>query len=143
MWITLVPADFASRLTAGEIAQIARANAQGDNRAEILTEVTNEVRGYVARRNPLGLPGTIPEELKNAALAIATARFINQFPDSGLLTRSREDAVVNAEKLLVATSKGDFAIVNSDNAAAEQPDVPLPSISRERRRFTEREERGL
>ena len=143
MWITLAPADFAGRLTVNEIATIARNNAQGDNSAAILVEVSGEVRGYVAGLNPLGPVGTVPDECKNAAMAIATERFINQFPDSGLLTPSREKAAESARDLLKQVALGRFKIVPPDLGAPVQPDTPLPAVSRERRRFGAREERGL
>ena len=44
----------------------------------MISDVTAEVRGYVRRRNTLGQSGTLPKELKNAAIDIIIYRAANR-----------------------------------------------------------------
>ena len=133
-WITLTETHLGERLAAAELAalQSAAVGAYGNTVPDVLASVVAEVRGRVAAngRNQLGAAGTIPDELKAAALAIARWRILSRLPGmKSMQDEARRAEYSDALALLAAVAKGEFAIqqpadpIDADTGAVE------PSIS--------------
>ena len=134
-WITLTETHLGERLAAAELAalQTAAVGAYGNTVPDVLDSVVAEVRGRVAAngRNQLGAAGTIPEELKAAALAIARWRILSRLPGvKSLQDEARRSEYADALSLLAAVADGKFAILQPATSL-EDADTgdPLPSIS--------------
>src|SRR4051812_27549529 len=114
-WITLTVDDVKPKLAAAELSALrsaALASGQGDPVAEILTEVVNEVRGYIAacERNTLGAGVTIPDKLKSATLAIVRYRAATRLPVKSFLTEDRVKENEAAVRLLEQVAGCKFAV---------------------------------
>jgi hypothetical protein len=133
-WITLTAADVQGTLTAPELSAArtaAIAVGQVDPLTDALARTVAEVRGYVggAQRNTLGEAGTIPDELKSAALDLVRYRVLTRLPlqGSSALIDQRKAAAEAAERLLREVAAGRFAIeqpatagdVNTGSGTAE------------------------
>ena len=98
-------------LTAAEIAKINAVANRGSLLAGVLAATVNKVRGRVAVLYALGPEGTIPDELEDACLKIASVAFLNQVPGGNLvLTEARQKAADDAEALLRDVAKGMFKV---------------------------------
>jgi hypothetical protein len=132
-WISISEEHLAERLSAPEInAAKTVALGGGDPIPEVLAAVVAEVRGRVAAhpRNRLGAEGTIPEELRAAALAIARWRVLSRLPGIRMLQDdARRLEYTDALALLSAVARGDFAIeqpedeIDADVGVAADPSV--------------------
>lgn len=114
-WNTLTEAKFLQHCTGAEATAIktaALASGQADPLADTLAKVVQEVRGYIAahQQNALGEGVTIPDELENAACAIARYRAFNRLPVKSLLTETRITEYKDALALLRDVAAGRFAI---------------------------------
>lgn len=135
-WITLVPDDLAERLAAPEYDAVRKAaiGVYGQEQAKVLADVVAEVRGRVAAcaRNSLGPAGTIPSELRAAALAIFRWRFLTRVPGlKALLTDARRDEYNDALRLLEATAACKYAVEQPPDGQVEPVDTGAlaPAIS--------------
>lgn len=129
MWITLQAADLLSGLTSPEYNAVRTAAIAGGQTgdsivAEILSQVTTEVRGRVAAcaKNTLGEAGTIPDECKAAAVDVAIFRICKRIPGKAVLTQERIDANSQALAFLRDVADCGVALVPPTTAApgAEQ-----------------------
>lgn len=118
MWITLTTDDVLSSLSGAEktaVQTAAKAGGQGDPLAAIVSEITNEVRGYIAARTSNQLSATlteIPDELKRAALARVRFEAFTRLPvGRSLLTEDRVAANDAAIALFRDVAAGRFSIV--------------------------------
>lgn len=126
MWITLTRAKLQDKLTGAEYNAVKGAalgaGQDADNLIdEALARVTKEVRGYVGgcKSNTLGATGTIPDELEDAALAMALVRFFNRVPNlKSLLSSTRLEAEKNAVELMKQVALCRFGIVPPETPAA-------------------------
>lgn len=114
-WATLTEAKFLQHCTGAEtnaIKTAALGTGQGEPLTDTLAKVVQEVRGYVAgnAQNTLGEGVTIPNELENAACAIARYRALNRLPVKSLLTETRIAEYRDALTLLRDVAAGRFAI---------------------------------
>lgn len=131
-WITLTSDDLAERLAAAELTtvQTAATGSYGDPVPDVLASVVAEVRGRVAAHasNRLGAAGTIPAELRAAALAIARWRVLSRLPGVRMLQDdARRLEYSDALSLLSAVSRGDFAVEQPDEAVeVDTGGVPPP-----------------
>ena len=121
-WITLTPNDLTERLTAPEYSAIktAATGSFGNPVPDVLAGVVAEVRGRVAAcaRNRLGPEGTIPEELRATALAIARWRVLSRLPGVGSLQDdARRHEYQDALALLGDVAACRFAIVQPAETA--------------------------
>lgn len=132
-WITIDTTKV--RLTPGEIARINNAIDKTTSLEEVAAQVTDEVRGYVGRRVPLGDAGTIPSELHDAALTMVAFRYLSNIPSVSLITEARKDAYEDALRLLKDASRGDFVVVGPPSPAPDQPTVPSPRIKPREKRY--------
>jgi hypothetical protein len=124
-WITLTEADVLTRLSGPELAALKTAALQGGQAnplPEVLSQITREVRGYVANcdRNRLGEGATIPDELESAALSRIRYELATRLPVSSLLTPARTQANADALTLLRDTAACRFTL--------EQPATPSPEV---------------
>jgi hypothetical protein len=143
-WITLTPANVTNgRLTAAEIAKVNSLASDATSIADLIPSVSRYVTGYIPRESPIGLDGTIPDELQEAACAIIVWRYVTQIPSTLLATEARKDAKDDAERFLRGpVARGDFRIVPPDTLAPEQPTTPSPHIELRPSRFKWRDESG-
>ena len=123
-WITLNESHVATRLTGPELAacrSAALAPGQANPLPEIVRQVINEVRGYIAanRQNTLGAGETVPDKLESCALAIIRYRLADRLPLKSLLTQERVSENEAAIRLLRDVAKGDFAVEEPTEAATE------------------------
>lgn len=138
-WITLTEAHLGERLAAAELAalQSAAVGAYGNTVPDVLASVVAEVRGRVAVRYPLGEAGTIPEELKAAALAIARWRILSRLPGmKSLQDDARRTEYVDGLSLLEAVANGKFLIVAPEDPLEADTGVPAPDAGDPRTDFS-------
>jgi type IV pilus biogenesis protein CpaD/CtpE len=124
-WITLTEAGVQTKLAGAELAALksaALASGQSNPLPEVITQVTREVRGYVAAcaRNVLGEEGTIPDELELAALNRIRYELATRLPVASLLTEARKDANRGATEQLKDAAACRFLIVAPATAATAQ-----------------------
>lgn len=127
MWINLTPDSLNGRIAAPEIAKVTQMAGNGLTVQQVIDQVVNEVRGYVAKAGPVGLPGTIPDELQDAALSIIILRYVSQVPGASqqtFATESRKTAAENARLLLRDVAARKFLVTPPETAAPEQATRP-------------------
>lgn len=140
-WITLSESDLGERLAAAELTalQSAATGTHGNTVPDVMTSVVAEVRGRVAanKQNLLGAAGTIPEELRSAALAIARWRALSRLPGvRSLQDDARRQEYTDALALLAAVARGEFAVEQPDEAAEiDTAGIPDPEVGDPRSEF--------
>lgn len=152
-YITLNESHLESGLTAPELAAVKTAAvATGQTGAvivaEILSQVTTEVRARVAacKTNVLGAAGTIPDECKSAAVDIAVYRICKRLPGRAVLTAERDKANDNAISFLRDVARCDVSIVAPTDAAPDEEQAgpaPAPSITAPCRKFSRSNAEGI
>jgi phage gp36-like protein len=144
-WITLTQDDVLASINNSELtAAITTALASGqDNPLDtLLPDVTAEVRGYVRRRNTLGPTGTLPQELKNAAIDIIIYRAANRLRKKAVAEDKKPDND-QALRKLEGVADGSIAVSVPDNPTTEVTSAPAPHFEKARRQFGWDEERGI
>ena len=142
MWINFTASNITG-LSPTEIVQVDRLTDVA-NLPSIVAQVVREVRGYIGRGNPIGLDGTIPDELQTAANAMVVYRYVSQIPSGSLMSEARKTAYEDAQRQLRATAKGEFLIQLPDTYNPKQPGGDSFEIARVRpRRATDRHTSGL
>jgi len=125
-WTTLTSDDVKNRLSGAEYSGVTSAAlASGQTAegvvAEQITGVVNYVRGFVPASVPRGDGETIPDEMKDAALAMIVYRILTRLPSLKLLLDdARKSANEAAEKLLRDMAAGRFRLIAPTDAAASQ-----------------------
>jgi len=148
-WITLTDEHLKTRLSGAELtafSSAALAEGQSDPTDDILGDVTNEVRGFVAgnRNNTLGAAGTIPDKLRSAALDIATLKICQRA--AGIVIDPgghRAEAAKQAYRLLAQVADGKFAVEEPETATDEVIGAPSPSIAGRDREHKRSDQDGL
>lgn len=132
-WTTITVEHVKTRLAGAELAAVqsaALAEAQTDPLPEIVGQVLDEIRGYVAAGGvTLGIAGTIPSKLVGAALAIIRYRLCTRLPVKSLLTDARVSENTEALALLVRVSDRKFSVEEPTEADTEQAGAPSPSMT--------------
>ena len=144
-WITLTQDDVLASINNSELtAALNTATASGqDNPLDtLLPDVTAEVRGYVRLRNTLGPTGTLPQELKNAAIDIIIYRAANRLRKKAIADDKKPDND-QALRKLEAVAEGGLAVSIPDNPTTEVTSAPAPHFEKARRQFGWDEERGI
>lgn len=125
-WVELTVEDLKPRLSGPELTLLqsrALATGQSDPVPEVIAQAIDEVRGYVSsnRKNVLGPAGTIPAQLKRAAVSIAIWDLAGRPGAGGKIVRTedRKDAYNDAMKLLERVSKDEFAVEAPESAGPE------------------------
>jgi phage gp36-like protein len=144
-WITLAQDDVLASINNAELtAALNTALASGQNNPldTLLPDVTAEVRGYVRRRNTLGPTGTLPQELKNAAIDIIIYRAANRLRKKAIAEDKKADND-QALRKLEGVAEGSVAVSAPDNPTTEVTSAPAPQVEKARRQFGWDEERGV
>jgi phage gp36-like protein len=144
-WITITQNDVLASINNSELtAAINTATASGqDNPLDtLLPDVTAEVRGYVRRRNTLGPTGTLPQELKNAAIDIIIYRAANRLRKKAIADDKKADND-QALRKLEGVAEGGIAVSAPDSPTTEVTSAPAPHFEKARREFGWDEERGV
>lgn len=132
-WITFASdSDFLAACASPEISALrtsATARGQADPLAAIAAALVEEIRGHVAacRRNKMGASGTIPSELKNAAMDIFRYRATLRLPGMKVLQDdARRGAYTDAIRLLERAA--DCRLNIEQPAAGEESTQQLASV---------------
>jgi phage gp36-like protein len=144
-WITISQDDVLASINNSELtAAINTVLASGqDNPLDtLLSDVTAEVRGYVRRRNTLGPIGTLPQELKNAAIDIIIYRAANRLRKKAIAEDKKADND-QALRKLEGVAEGAIAVSVPDSPTTEVTSAPAPLFEKTRRQFGWDEERGI
>lgn len=134
MWITPTVATVKARLSGPEFDVLKNAARSGGQVADTLVtetigRVVNLIRGYVGRKYPLGLTGTIPDELESCVGTLFVYEFITRLPGmSKLLDERRTKAYDDAMRLLRDVSTGVFVIVQPETPAADNLQASGPGV---------------
>jgi phage gp36-like protein len=131
-WQSISTDDIKTRLAGAEVSALqtaALASGQTDPLPEVVAQVVDEVRGYVAAGGiPLGAASTIPAKLLSAALAIVRFRLATRLPrfpfDDNRKTEYR-DAVA----LLGRVADGRFLVEEPTTLDTESTAAPSPSVT--------------
>lgn len=136
-WITLTAAHLKGKISDAEYGSVTAASlATGQTAAAIVEEelesTTVMVRGYVSgfRGNVLGEAGTIPDEVKDAALCIMRHKVFTRVPGlKRLLDEGRVREYEDAIKLLRDVAAGRFRIVGPTTAAPTEEQAGGGTVS--------------
>lgn len=141
-WVSLTEADVRTRLSSAELAAVNSVHAaSGDTTlvASLITQVTDEIRGYVAAwpENKLEEGAKIPSKLVGAALAIIRYRILSSLPSQTLLTEARKKESDDALRLLERVSEGKFRVedpvtVSAETIAAAKPRFTAKTLTHRR-----------
>lgn len=148
-WITITTDDVKTRLSGPELTAlqtVALSDGQSDPLPEIVSQVVDECRGYVAAcaSNTLGDGETIPEKLLGAALAMIRYRLATRLPTKRLLTDERVDENKGAVRLLERVADCKFAIEEPETPEADEKiSSPKPSMCTRTRNFTDSTQDGI
>ncbi|MEK9752259.1 MAG: phage protein Gp36 family protein [Rhodospirillaceae bacterium] len=112
-WTTITASDVSASFSNSEKA--AADAAKGDDKlGDVIADVVDEIRGYVAVKNRLAAGATIPGRLESTALIIIRHRFLSSLPSSALITEARQLEYNQAIERLKNVAKGLFAVEDSD-----------------------------
>ena len=149
-WTTLDSDDVKNRLSGAEYAGVTSAAlASGQTAAGVVAEqisgVVNYVRGFVPASVPRGDGETIPDELKDAALAMIVYRILTRLPSLKLLLDdARKSANEAAEKLLRDVAAGRFRLIApTDPAASQAAGATIAQVGTTTRKATRQTMNGL
>ena len=145
-WIQIKENDVKTRLAGAEFSAystVARSQGQANPLPEIIDQVVDEVRGYIAanKSNRLGAGNTIPQKLLRATLSIIRYQLITRLPVE--INEQRTKEYVNAVALMEQVATGKYAIEEPVEVDAEKIPVPAPYVSAPRRKFRIRDQDGL
>jgi hypothetical protein len=123
-WITITDADILGKSTGGEVEaarSAALATGQSDPVPGIVEQVVREVRSFVAAcsRNTLGPAGTIPDELKGAALNRIRFECATRIPGGALLDEDRRASNRDALTLLKEAAACRLSIEQPETVSEE------------------------
>lgn len=147
-WISITASDVQTKLAGPELSavqQVALAQGQVNPLPEIVSQVVDEIRGYIAahRANKLGAGETIPEKLMSAALAIIRYRLATRLPVKSLLTQERVNENDAAIRLLERVADGRFAIEEPEDEDTETHNAQSPRIEAPTRNFSDTAQDGI
>lgn len=145
-WVTITETDLRTRLSDPEITRW-KSYFTGPGKTDpvpgIITQVVDEVRGYVAVRNTLGDGATVPSKLVSTAVVIIRHRFLNSLPGV-TISEDRKKEYEEARALLERVADGKFAVEEPTTASGEaQSDSLGPSVGERDRKFTSDDEEGI
>jgi len=147
-WISITTSEVQTRLTGPELSavqQIALAPGQTNPLPELIGQVVDEIRGYIAAHaaNKLGAGSTIPQKLLGAALAMIRYRLATRLPVRSLLTQERTDENREAIRLLERVADGRFKIEEPTQADTETHAAQSPRIEAPDRDFSRTRQDGV
>lgn len=146
-WLTISVDDVKTRLTGAELSAVqsaALAEGQTDPLPEIVGQVVDEMRGYMAAGGvTLGESGTIPKKLLGASLAIIRYRLATRLPVKSLLTEQRVAENRDALALLDRVASGRFLVEEPETEDTEVTGSPAPSINPKTRGYSRDDQDGI
>ena len=146
-WTTLTATDVKTKLTGAEVTACqtaALASGQTDPLVEIVEQVVDEVRGYIAAGGfTLGDGTTVPSKLVSATLAIIRYRLATRLPVKTLLTTERVEENKEAIRLLERVSDGKFVVEEPTTASSEALSAGTPSMTAKTLEYTADDGDGL
>lgn len=126
-WAALTTNDVKTRLSGAELSLVQSqvlAQGQSDPMPEIIAQVTGAIRGHIAVKYALGADGTLPPEIKDAAIAIVRWRLIGRLAagTQGALSGSehRKNEHDDAWKTVEKIAEGKFAIEKAAPESSEE-----------------------
>ena len=132
-WTTLSATDVKTKLSGPEVSAVqtaALASGQSDPLVEIVEQVVDEVRGYIAAGGyTLGNGTTVPSKLVSATLAIIRYRLATRLPVKSLLTTDRVEENKEAIRLLERVADGKFMVEEPTTASTETSGSGTPSMT--------------
>lgn len=148
-WRAITEADVLTRISGPELEgfrEAALADDQTDPVDDILGQVTNDIRGYVAacRQNTVGEAGTIPESLLGTALDLIVIEI--QTRAAGILIdpeNVRKSKMERAERRLRDVAACKFAIEQPEDATDETFGASSPTSSAPTRYFDHDNQDGI
>lgn len=125
-WRAILESDILTRISGPELEgfrNAALASGQEDPVDDVITQITDQVRGYCAANNAitLGAAGTIPERLLGPALDIIAVEI--QLRAAGSIIDPDEERRKKAERayrLLQDVAAGRFAVEDTDGTESSQ-----------------------
>lgn len=147
-WISITEDDVKTRLSGPELSAFksaALASGQGSPLPDIINQVVNEMRGYIAacESNQLGAGTTIPDKLLGATLAMIRYRLATRLPVASLLDENRINENREALRLMERVAACSFRLEEPDSISDEKLAYPKPSFGKRRRHFGRRHEEGI
>ena len=135
-WLTITSDAVKTRLTGAEVSALqtsSLAEGQTDPLPEIVSQVCDEVRGYISASGcSLGAAGTIPQKLLSATLAIIRYRLCTRLPVKSLLTDARVEENNAAIRLLEQVAARKFLVEEPTVLSTEAESVPSPRMDNSR-----------
>lgn len=147
-WITIAEADVQNSINDSELeANLGIAQASGQTAAAIITaiiaDVSAEIAGYCRAVGPIGPAGTIPQELKNAAIDIILYRVCGRV-SGATAANARKKSHDDAMAVLAKVPTRLFFISSPVTLGTTSTAVTIPSIQpRPSEGFGYRKERGF
>lgn len=147
-WITITEEDVKTRLAGAELTAFktaALSPGQSNPLPEIISQVTDEIRGYVAAcaHNTLDAAGTVPPRLLAPALNMIRYRLATRLPGmKGLIDELRQKEYNDALAVLKDVAACRFAVEDPDGDATSTTS-PTPDIVVPTRRFDRCSQEGI
>lgn len=148
-WIAITESHLLTAISGPELEALraaALADGQADPVADVLSQVTERIRGDVAANasNVLGPTGQIPERLLSAALALIVWDIMRR-PGASIIddeNQSRAKAVDRAEALLKRVADGTYAI-EDPTTGEDQTNSAVTVVTKTTRQATRESLKGL
>lgn len=150
-WRAITDADILTRMSGDELETFrvsALATGQDDPVADVITQVTNEIRGYIAacEKNTLGSAGTIPETLLGTALDKLVIEIQSRV--AGIVIDSdevRRDKLARAQRLLRDVAQCNFTVEQPESGSESDEDWGglSPASTTPTRRFNRASQDGV
>lgn len=142
-WITITQDDVLASVNNSELtAAIATliASGQASPLTILIPSVSERVRSYCRRRNTVGPAGTIPLELKDAAIDIIIYRCACRVNCAVVQKKPPYDESI---KMLKDVASGEMGISAPLTATTDVTSAPSPRIQEKHHNFGQRKERGI
>ena len=98
-WNTISIADITAELLLSEVTALETIQGGNDVLGAVLTRVIAELQARIlAAGNQIDQPGTMPDQLRGAAIAIARWEWFNSLPKTDLQSQFRKDANDTGQK---------------------------------------------
>jgi phage gp36-like protein len=147
-WIAITESDVKTRLAGAELSALqtaALASGQSDPLPELIAQVVDEVRGYIAAGGfTLGEGTVVPQKLKSATLAIIRYRVATRLPAKSFLNEDRVREYQDAIRLLEQVARGQF-VVEEPTTPEDEPQGGggSPGITERELAYTREDQDGL
>jgi hypothetical protein len=134
-WISLTAQNFKDRLLKAEYDALSAVGLyEGRTWADVLedelTSTINHVRGYCPSTTSRGDGVTIPEELKDATLAVVRMKFFTRFPKlAALWTEGRNQEYLQALELFKLWASKRYHVAAPETAAPTTDQAGAPGAA--------------